>query len=484
MSAPAEEGWAEPDRLAEIGAYLAQLDAPALRTLLLDAAGRDDRLCRLVLLRARSNRPSVDDEDRYSSLRDAIDEASDIEGFVTWREAGSLADTLDDIVAALALMPRACAALIDLVEHAIVRIETMMEQVDDSGGQVGCVVERLGALHLEACGLARHDPVLLAARLWRMGTTLPFGICSFDFKSYRETLGAEGLRHYQELAWAAWGALNGNGAPGPNEAQRAVITRIMVGLAEDGGDVAQLVEIKAADLSCAYRYLDIAKIWAGAGQQDKALEWAERGLKAFPHRPDNQLRDFLAAAYFERGRGIDALQLIRIQFDERPSLEHYQKLSDMSGKLGLWSEQRQRVLDMVAAAMDGGTGWKGAVWISPRSLRVAIAMWEQDMNGAFDFARHGQCERGLLVSLAEKLAPAQPGNAVALYQRVLPSVVEETSNAAYGHAIALIRAMGVLMREQNQLPQFREYLEQLRAQFKPKRNFIKLLDEVARAAAT
>ena len=88
-------------------------------------------------------------------------------------------------------------------------------------------------------------------------------------------------------------------------------------LAEASGDVDELVAIKSGDLSSAYRYLDIAEIWTTAGQPDKALEWAERGLKAFPERPDNRLRDFLVAAYLPRKRNGEALQLTWIQFEQR-----------------------------------------------------------------------------------------------------------------------------------------------------------------------
>lgn len=105
-------------------------------------------------------------------------------------------------------------------------------------------------------------------------------------------------------------------------------------LAEASGDVDELVAIKARDLSSGYRYLDIAQIWAKAKQPDKALEWAERGLKAFPERPDNRLRDFLVAAYLKRRRNDAALQLTWIQFEERPGLEHYKKLQHVAGKLG------------------------------------------------------------------------------------------------------------------------------------------------------
>ena len=41
------------------------------------------------------------------------------------------------------------------------------------------------------------------------------------------------------------------------------------------------------------------------------------------------------AAYLERKRNDEALQLTWVQFEERPSLEHYKKLHAVAGKLGL-----------------------------------------------------------------------------------------------------------------------------------------------------
>jgi uncharacterized Zn finger protein len=113
---------------------------------------------------------------------------------------------------------------------------------------------------------------------------------------------------------------------------------------------------------------------------------------------------------------------------------------------------------------------------------VEIALWEQDLDAAWSAAHEGTCDRSLLITLAGKLESARPGDAVSLYRRVVPLIVEQTNNAAYDEAIKLIRKVGGLMKAQKQLPQFGDYLAELRVQFKPKRNFIKLLDGVARSA--
>lgn len=92
----------------------------------------------------------------------------------------------------------------------------------------------------------------------------------------------------------------------------------MEALAEESGDVEALVTIKKRDLSHAYSYLQIAEVYKKAGDYDKALEWAERGVKAFSQRTDSRLRDFLANEYHRRGRHEEAMSLMWAEFPLTP----------------------------------------------------------------------------------------------------------------------------------------------------------------------
>jgi uncharacterized Zn finger protein len=112
---------------------------------------------------------------------------------------------------------------------------------------------------------------------------------------------------------------------------------------------------------------------------------------------------------------------------------------------------------------------------------VEIALWETDLGAALAFANQCICDRSRLMALAAKLESVPPSDALLLYRRVVPPIVEQTNNAAYDQAIKLIRKMGTLMKLQSQLRQFGDYLVELRMRYKQKRNFIKLLDEVTRS---
>ena len=474
------------DPWRDIKEYLTTQPPEALIDLLLDVAQRDDRLYQSLLLKAERTGGGGNVAKAYQR---AIDGATRIHDFVDWREVGTFAGNIDQVADSLAelLKPDTAAMLVELAEYAIERVENSLEQVDDSDGEIGDIVYRLGELHLKACTMARPEPAGLAERLFRFETTLPFGLCSFDATTYRDALGKEGLRRYRELAEAEWRKLKPRDAKDSYDAHRATITRIMERLAEASGDAEELVAIKSRDLSSGYRYLDIAEIWTKARQPDKALEWAERGLKAFPERPDNRLRDFLVAAYLKRKRNDEALQLTWIQFEERPSIEHYKKLHDIAGKLGLWPQQRDRaqawVAEVIAREASTTSHWKPKPSTPNYSLRVEIALWEKDLGAAWSAAHAGICDRNLLIALAGMLEASRPGDAVSLYRRLVPPIVEQTNNTAYEEAIKLIRKMGGLMNAQSQSRQFGDYLAELRVQFKPKRNFIKLLDGVARSAA-
>jgi tetratricopeptide (TPR) repeat protein len=97
----------------------------------------------------------------------------------------------------------------------------------------------------------------------------------------------------------------------------------MEALARQTSDPEAMVEVKRRDLSHSYSYLKIAEIYREAGENDKALAWAEEGLNSFPQR-DSRLVEFLAQEYHHQARHEDAMKLIWEQFVASPSLGLYQ----------------------------------------------------------------------------------------------------------------------------------------------------------------
>ncbi|MBV5308862.1 DUF6880 family protein [Chromatium okenii] len=464
------------DSWQNIRDYLAAQAPETLIKLLLDAAQYDERIYRSLLLKAD---PPNMNPDTLNTLRKAIKHAIHVDDS-DYNDASTLAENINEVIDSLEelLTPNGATTLIELTEYAIERLENIKYEIDDEEGEIISIDERLGELHLQACRLASIDPSALADRLFRLEITLSETANSFDPLTYADVLGETGLQRYRELAEEEWNKAKTAGYHG----NRYRIKSIMEALATACGDIEELVAIHATDLSSAYAYLNIAEIWTEAQQPEKALHWAERGLKAFPEKTDSRLRDFLIDAYLKRGRNDEAIQLAWAQFSEVSSLTHYQRLHAVSSAIGVWSEQRERALnylhDDIIHTASTFSKHKSENATPNYSRRIQIALWEDDLEAAHTAIQQGFCEQNLLIIAAERFSSTRPQDAITIYRQIVPSFIEKTKQSAYEEAIKLLKKIATLMVASNQHQALIEYLNALRIQHKAKRNFIVLLDDL------
>lgn len=466
----------------DITDFVGLQDAATLAEWLLETAKRDDVLYENLLLKAQR---TAGPASTIKAFRAAIDRAVETGGYVDWHEASTYAAGLENITDSLAelLQQGQAAALIELAEYAITRVEAACEYVDDSnGGEMTDMLERLGELHYKACLDARPDPAALAERLFKYEMADGFDAFYDSLRRYAKVLGKEGAARYKQLAEEEWRKVEPRSQEtgrGDYDGRRWRITRIMESFAELSGDVEALVAVKSRDLSGALRYLDIAEIYRKHRQRDQALEWAERGVKAFPDKPDDRLRDFLAEEYLRCKRNDDAMQLIWVQFAERPGLGHYQKLHRFAGKTGCWPTFRQQALghldQLVVSQADKR---QSPYYFSNVGVLVEIYLWEKNIDAAWETASRGAISDQLWLRLAAAREEDHPGDAVPIYQRLIETAIAQTNNAAYGDAIKLVKKLKPLMVRLNSPADFGQYIALLRAKYKAKRNFMKLLDKL------
>lgn len=126
--------------LDDLRPRLLQQPAEKLADLLLDVATRDDRL-RKKLLReaARASRKGFD----FSTYRKAIDRATRTGGFIDYGAAGGFAEGVREAAEPLRELAQEgqAATAVDLVEHALGRVEKALREADDSDGEIGSVLE-------------------------------------------------------------------------------------------------------------------------------------------------------------------------------------------------------------------------------------------------------------------------------------------------------------------------------------------------------
>lgn len=455
---PGDDPW------QRIRAHLSAQPTSTLVDMLLNLARNDENLYQNLLLKTQKG------SERVAALRARIERAATPRPGHDWMSADDYRGGIESLVEALndLLEPETAEALIGLCEDAVERVETLIEQVDGES-ELDDLVEEICDLHREACEMAALDPADLARRLFDLEMDLPFQLCRLDVLAYQDLLGEAGMHAYRVLAEAAWA----KSRPGDHR-----LATIMRNLARLTGDVDALLAVEARDLTSAWRFLVIAKILAEASREDEALEWAERGQRAFPKQPDWRLRDFLVEAYLSRGRHDEAMALAWERFAERPGFEQYKQLHTVATRIGNWSVLREKAIARIeteAQRYDRMVQNKHP----DHSLRIEIALWEEQLATAWEYVHQGACNRHLLLALAGKLEKSRAEDAITLYQRVIPPLIEETNNHAYAEAAALLRRVGVLMRGRGQAPEFVDYLITLRGRYKAKRNFIKLLGDVA-----
>jgi uncharacterized Zn finger protein len=479
-----DKGRAKPTvTMEDVRSYLSTLDRNVLADMLMAQAMEDDRLRQRLLMKAAKKGPKGLD---VSAYRQVIDEAVDVDGFVDYRGAYDYARGIEEAVDAVEglLKEGHAAEVIELAEHALRAVEEAIGSVDDSDGHMGGILERLQEIHHKACRKAKPDPEALARRLFEWELRTGWDTFYGTAQTYADIFGERGLAVYRELAEAVWAKVPSL-SPGRDDpdryGKRFRITHIMETLARQAGDVEAVVAIKKRDLSSAYAYLQIAEAYEEAGKRDLAMEWAERGVKAFPVRTDGRLREFLAGEYHRRKRHDEAMALIWAGFAESPGLEGYRSLKSHADRIGLWATWREKAQERLRDAVaEGKRARKEDGWdryrTADHSELVRIFLWEKDVEAAWREAHAGGCSNGLWMDLAAKREKDHPEDVLPIYRRQVERTLDRKNNQAYQEAVALLRKVRGLMVRTGDEPGFSRYLASLRAAHKPKRNFMKLLD--------
>jgi uncharacterized Zn finger protein len=462
--------------MKDVRAWLSLQDKKSLVGMLMEAADYDDQLNRNLMLKA-----ATAGDVNLVTYREVLDQAMGIDGFIDyrdiyeyWRGVDSAIDGIDELLEA-----GHAAVVVELSEYALRRLEDAMNSAMDDG-EMGMLQHRLEEMHLKACRKAKPDHTALAERLFNWQLTGEWDTFRDAGNTYRRVLGKHGMRRYRELAEGEWSKVKPL-QPGDDTrdkyGSRFRITHIMENLASQDGDIDALVAVKSRDLSSSYEYFKIAEVYRQAHKGDEAFEWAEKGIQIFGEDADSRLQDLLADLYHRRKRHDEAMSLVWSQFERRPGLAAFQHLKKHADRCKQWRVWRERALEQVHAEIaeqpKGGTR-SGK---PDHSLLVEIHLWEGDTEAAWQAANAGSCGEALWLQLAGLREKTHPRDAIMVYRMLIGPIVERTNNQAYAEAAGLVRRLKRLMEKLDEDGKFRQYLTQLRTEYKRKRNFMKLLEE-------
>ena len=108
---------------------------------------------------------------------------------------------------------------------------------------------------------------------------------------------------------------------------------------------------------------------------------------------------------------------------------------------------------------------------------MRVLLWEGEDEVAWHEAQTGGCSDDLWLRLADRRARAgHLDDALAVYQSRVEPLIEPVTNGDYEEPVRRLLVVRDLMRRLGREGEFAEYVADLRAEFKRKRNFLKLLD--------
>jgi uncharacterized Zn finger protein len=460
--------------MKDVRAWLLLQEKEFLVNMLVEAADHDDQLSGGLMLKAAAARGL-----NLMTYRKVLDQTIGIDGFIDyhdmyeyWRGAELAINEIEEL-----LKTGNAAEVVELSEYALRCLEGAMNNAMDDG-EMGMLQHRLEELHLKACRNAKPDTEALAERLFDWELNGEWDTFWDAGNTYGSVMGESGIRRYRQLAEAEWDKIRPL-QPGEvtreKYGKRSRITHIMENLALQSGDIEALVAVKSRDLSSSYNFFKIAEDYRKAHKGNKALEWAEKGIQLFGEKADSRLQDLLAELYHLRKRHDEAMSLVWLQFEKRPCLVAYKHLKKHAVRCKQWQVWREQALELVRAKVAGQPkGWTRS-GKPDHSLLVEIYLWEQDVEAAWLVANAGSCGEALWLELAELREKTQPRDAIRIYRMLIGPIVERTNNQAYALAADLLRRVKRLMTSLGESNEFRQYLAQVRAEYKRKRNFMRLL---------
>lgn len=454
--------------VAQILDYLKTKDVDTLAQMVLDMAERDQALFRRLEVGAAVL--GADANALESQLRKAIRDVTRTRGFVDYGRAAEWAAGVDavlDMLAEVASGPRAELA-VELADYAITRIEHAIEDIDDSDGHCGTLLQRVQGIHLDACRAAKPDPVSLARDLFPREAEGEYDTFHDAAARYADVLGEEGLAEYRRLAQEAWerlpvqiGPLRAADSYRPDNFR---LVSILDFFAERVGDVEMRIALRTRTLSSQWAFLQLAEFCQAHGRTVEALRRAEEGLWLFEDdRPDERLVFFAVDLLLEAERKADAETHLWRAFEKTPSLSLYGRLRELGGEAAAGravSYLQQKLL-----------GVSSSRWHSPADHLIRIMIEEDMFEAAWAVVRDHGASRSVRDALARASEATHTAQALKVYAEGIEDLAKSGGNPAYEEAAALIARMGTLRSTEEHAA----YLADIKERHGRKRNFMKLL---------
>ena len=367
---------------------------------------------------------------------------------------------------------------LSLTEYALQRLQKALETVDDSGGFRESCVHDLQACHVQACAALDWSKNESAGYLAKIYIDHDDSFHPAIPAAYVDALGAEGMAAFHALINKAWEALPALQASEEwSEKYRYLkLSKVLEQQAKEENNLPRLIELKA---KTATRTPDFIALSVLCQSQDiqQAEQWLARARqesKKSKHRMRDHEVDYQQIRIWrQQGKYKQALELQWQLYRQQPSMQCYKRLKLLAEEAANMKDWLQQALAYNAEqyAGEGPTRQKQ----SHADAIVELNLYEQQAEAALLFAEQHAVDPQLLLETAAANAQ-RVERVLPLYARVARYEVSVANNRSYRNAIAVLKqAHSSIGTEHYHLLSL--HIEELRREFKAKRNFMKWLAE-------
>jgi tetratricopeptide (TPR) repeat protein len=462
----------------EISRYLGTLEHADLVRRLRAIAERDEPLRLALTAEAEAAAGSIDLRRLKKELTVQLQVTDRSYDWRYARRYAVQADAALDVPASL-LDGGHAAAVVELAEHCMKRLDTAGRSIDDSGGYLAGPIDRLKSLHHDACLLAERDPRELGTRLadWALSDESNWEWFLDAPTRYADVLGEDGLAAFSARIEPLWQALPPrpparDRADGAWDPDRSKITYLREGLACAGGSVDELIDVLAHDLSSARQFARIADALEAAGREREALAWLERGNQVYSPPGEPELRSRIITAYLRDGQVEDAAALTGAAHESAPTVHTYEELRTVAEARGDWPARRAAALDVLRARGDRYGG---------RTAVVQAQLREDDLDGAWADADEGGVDDSTWLDLADASRGVRPDDAVRVYGWLVDRALEIADDLHYDRVVDLLGRWQATLRLHGRANEVDPRVAAIREQYARRTRLLKRMDRAGLA---
>ncbi|MBB5348095.1 hypothetical protein JWG42_09030 [Desulfoprunum benzoelyticum] len=365
----------------------------------------------------------------------AIEAALSPGTFISYGAASSFVDNVqdvvDDIVKIMKSEPGRAALLL---ETFICACHEKADEIDDSGGDFGMLVEDLFLAWIESRQAANHDPDETAKFLLSWMEDDPYGFCHDLDRQAVKVLDKKGLEAFVgqvRVKFESDSSRDEQRCPGFTRRRWAgVLKTLLAGQRNVEAYKALCAQTELTAKDC----LAIAEIYQSRKRPEEALTWVERGLviaRSGNQRSieDHKLLEMERALLARIGRPGDALQSAWSEFEAYPSIFTYKELMRYvpANEKKTWHQKAME------ASEKGYLAAQIELWLKEKEMDRLVSRLRRATARELEALGHSTAE-----PLAAKLERDHPDVSARIYCALCLRVINAGKSRYYDAALANI----------------------------------------------